>query len=118
MKTAFKASFLKAIKKIDSNQLKADIVNAILNVESAKSLNNRRTEDGDRRPETGDRKTETGDRNTETGKRRPENGGRRPETGTRRPETGDRNTENPDSIGGESVASLFLSSRGNRGKTF
>jgi len=38
MKTAFKASFLKAIKKIDSNQLKADIANAILNVESAESL--------------------------------------------------------------------------------
>ena len=28
MKTAFKASFLKALKKIDSNQLKADIANA------------------------------------------------------------------------------------------
>lgn len=38
MKTAFKASFLKAIKKIDSNQLKADIADAILNVESAESL--------------------------------------------------------------------------------
>jgi len=38
MKTAFKASFLKAIKKIDSNQLKTDIANAILNVESAESL--------------------------------------------------------------------------------
>lgn len=37
MKTAFKASFLKAIKKIDSDQLKADIANAILNVESAES---------------------------------------------------------------------------------
>jgi mRNA interferase RelE/StbE len=37
MKTEFKASFLKAIKKIDSNQLKADIANAILNVESAES---------------------------------------------------------------------------------
>lgn len=38
MKTSFKASFLKAIKKIDSNQLKADIANAILNVESAENL--------------------------------------------------------------------------------
>jgi len=37
MKTAFKASFLKAIKKIDSDQLKADIANAILNFESAES---------------------------------------------------------------------------------
>ena len=37
MKTAFKASFLKAIKKIDSDQLKADIANAILNAESAES---------------------------------------------------------------------------------
>ena len=37
MKTAFKASFLKAIKKIDSDQLKADIANAILNVESAEN---------------------------------------------------------------------------------
>ncbi len=37
MKTAFKASFLKAIKKIDSDQLKADIANVILNVESAES---------------------------------------------------------------------------------
>lgn len=38
MKTEFKASFLKAIKKIDGEQLKADIANAILNVESAESL--------------------------------------------------------------------------------
>jgi mRNA interferase RelE/StbE len=38
MKTAFKASFLKAIKKINSDQLKVDIANAILNVESAESL--------------------------------------------------------------------------------
>ncbi|MEI8115800.1 MAG: type II toxin-antitoxin system RelE/ParE family toxin [Bacteroidia bacterium] len=37
MKTEFKASFLKAIKKIGSNQLKADIANAILNVESAEN---------------------------------------------------------------------------------
>jgi mRNA interferase RelE/StbE len=37
MKTEFKASFLKAIKKIDSDQLKADVANAILNVESAES---------------------------------------------------------------------------------
>jgi len=37
MKTEFKASFLKAIKKIDSDQLKVDIANAILNVESANS---------------------------------------------------------------------------------
>jgi len=28
MKTTFKASFLKTLKKIDSNQLKADIANA------------------------------------------------------------------------------------------
>lgn len=33
MKTEFKASFLKAIKKIDSDQLKSDIAKAILNVE-------------------------------------------------------------------------------------
>lgn len=39
MKTTFKASFLKAIKKIESNQLKSDIANAILNVESAESHN-------------------------------------------------------------------------------
>ncbi len=38
MKTAFKASFLKAIRKIENNQLKTDIANAILNVESAESL--------------------------------------------------------------------------------
>ena len=38
MHTAFKASFLKAIKKIDSDQLKLDIANAILNVESAENL--------------------------------------------------------------------------------
>jgi mRNA interferase RelE/StbE len=37
MKTEFKASFLKAIKKIDNDQLKAEIANAILNVESAES---------------------------------------------------------------------------------
>lgn len=37
MKTEFKASFLKAIKKIDSDQLKSDIANAILNVELAES---------------------------------------------------------------------------------
>ena len=38
MQTVFKASFLKAIKKINSNQLKTDIANAILNVESAENL--------------------------------------------------------------------------------
>ena len=38
MKTAFKASFLKAIRKIEDNQLKADIGNAIRNVESAKAF--------------------------------------------------------------------------------
>jgi mRNA interferase RelE/StbE len=38
MKTAFKASFLKAIRKIEDNQLKEDIKNAILNVESAKNI--------------------------------------------------------------------------------
>ncbi len=38
MKTAFKASFLKAIKKIDSDQLRADIADAILNVETAETL--------------------------------------------------------------------------------
>jgi mRNA interferase RelE/StbE len=37
MKSAFKASFIKSIKKIDSNQLKTDIANAILNVESAEN---------------------------------------------------------------------------------
>jgi hypothetical protein len=35
MKTKFKASFLKAIKKINDQQLKTDIANAIINVESA-----------------------------------------------------------------------------------
>ena len=38
MKTTFKASFLKAIRKIDSDQLKADIAKAILNVELAENL--------------------------------------------------------------------------------
>ena len=38
MKTEFKASFLKAIKKLDNNQLKTDIANAIRNVESAETL--------------------------------------------------------------------------------
>jgi mRNA interferase RelE/StbE len=38
MKTGFKASFLKAIKKIEDNQLKSDIANAIRNVESAENL--------------------------------------------------------------------------------
>ena len=38
MKAEFKASFLKAIKKINDRQLKADIVDAIRNVESAKAL--------------------------------------------------------------------------------
>ena len=39
MKIEFKASFLKAIRKIEDNQLKADIANTILNVESAENLN-------------------------------------------------------------------------------
>jgi len=38
MKAEFKASFLKAIKRIEDNQLKADIKNTILNVESAENL--------------------------------------------------------------------------------
>jgi len=38
MKSEFKASFLKAIRKIRDNQLKTDIVNAILNVESAENI--------------------------------------------------------------------------------
>lgn len=38
MKTEFKTSFLKAVKKIKDQQLKTDIVNSIINVESAKSL--------------------------------------------------------------------------------
>lgn len=38
MKSAFKASFLKAIKKVESNQLKAEITEAILNVESAENI--------------------------------------------------------------------------------
>ncbi len=38
MKTEFKASFLKAIKKLDDTQLKTDIANAIRNVESAENI--------------------------------------------------------------------------------
>ena len=38
MKSEFKASFLKAVKKIEDNQLKSDIKNAILNVESAENM--------------------------------------------------------------------------------
>ena len=38
MKTEFKASFLKAIKKIEDNQLKNEIVNTIKNVEAAGDL--------------------------------------------------------------------------------
>ena len=38
MKTQFKSSFLKAIKKIDDNQLKTVIENTILNVESADNI--------------------------------------------------------------------------------
>ena len=38
MKTQFKASFLKAIRKIEDNQLKIDIENAILNVELAQNI--------------------------------------------------------------------------------
>ena len=37
-KTQFKASFLKAIKKIEDNQLKIDIENTILNVEVAQNI--------------------------------------------------------------------------------
>lgn len=37
MKSEFKASFLKAVKKIEDNQLKEDIEYAILNVESAEN---------------------------------------------------------------------------------
>jgi mRNA interferase RelE/StbE len=38
MKTAFKESFLKAIKKIEDNLLKLEIKNAIINVESAENI--------------------------------------------------------------------------------
>lgn len=38
MKTEFKASFLKAIKKIKDQQLKSEIAEAIKEVESAKDL--------------------------------------------------------------------------------
>ena len=38
MKTEFKASFLKAIKKIEDNQLKNEIVKTINNVETAENL--------------------------------------------------------------------------------
>jgi mRNA interferase RelE/StbE len=38
MKTSFKASFLKAIKKISDPQLKSEIANAIIEVESAENL--------------------------------------------------------------------------------
>lgn len=38
MKTQFKASFLKALKKIEENQLKSEIEYAILNVESAQNI--------------------------------------------------------------------------------
>ena len=38
MNTEFKASFLKAIKKINDNQLRVDITNAILNAESAENI--------------------------------------------------------------------------------
>ena len=38
MKTEFKASFLKAIKKIEDNQLKSEIVKTINNVEAAENL--------------------------------------------------------------------------------
>jgi mRNA interferase RelE/StbE len=38
MKVEFKASFLKTLKKIQNNRLKADIANTILSVESADSL--------------------------------------------------------------------------------
>src|SRR5665647_2507781 len=38
MKTEFKTTFLKAIKKIEDNQLKSSIANTIRNVESAGNL--------------------------------------------------------------------------------
>jgi mRNA interferase RelE/StbE len=38
MKAEFKASFLKAIKKIEDNLLKVEIKNAILNIESAENI--------------------------------------------------------------------------------
>jgi mRNA interferase RelE/StbE len=38
MKSEFKASFLKAIKKIEDNQLKSEIVKTIKNVEAAENL--------------------------------------------------------------------------------
>ena len=38
MKTEFKTSFLKAIKKIEDHQLKSRIVNTIRNVESTQNL--------------------------------------------------------------------------------
>ena len=38
MKTEFKASFLKAVKKIKDQQLKSEIVESIKEVESAKDL--------------------------------------------------------------------------------
>ena len=38
MKTEFKASFLKAIKKIEDIQLKTEIKTAILNVDSAENI--------------------------------------------------------------------------------
>ncbi len=38
MNTEFKASFLKAVKKIDDDQLKTDIMNVILIVETAVNI--------------------------------------------------------------------------------
>jgi mRNA interferase RelE/StbE len=38
MKTEFKTSFLKAIKKVKDIQLKDDIIRAIINVESAEDI--------------------------------------------------------------------------------
>lgn len=38
MKTAFKASFLRSLKKIQDYQLKTDIADTILNIELAESL--------------------------------------------------------------------------------
>ena len=38
MKIEFKTSFLKAIKKIEDNQLKSSIVNTIKNVESSENV--------------------------------------------------------------------------------
>jgi len=38
MKTEFKASFLKTVKKIENSQLKTEIANSIINVEAAVNI--------------------------------------------------------------------------------